>query len=82
MNQPSFKPEYWITYEQEDAGGFGRIVGGSYGSDGWSYLIAGALPNGELQTVKEEAIVLVYENGSWSAPSQITGQNSAYVSAS
>lgn len=77
MKEPTYKPEQWITFEQEGAGGFGKIIGGSF-DEGWTYTVKGSLANGELCMVHEKEIVYLLQNGSWLAPSHFGGQGSVY----
>jgi hypothetical protein len=79
MHEPSFKPETWITYQQETNGGFGKIIGGHYDGTSWHYTVQGASAGGELQTVHENTITFSLQNGSWMAPTHLTGQGSIYT---
>ncbi len=68
MKEPIYKPEYWVTYQQGEAGGFGRIIGGSFDGETWLYTVKGVHANGDLQAVREDEIGYLFQNGSWLAP--------------
>lgn len=73
MQDPVYKPEQWITFEQGEAGGFGQIIGAAFGTDGsWYYTISGSQADGKNRAVREDEIRSTLQNGSWIAPS-ITG---------
>lgn len=80
MTEPVFKPEVWVVFEEETTGGFGRIVGAYYEDEAWYYNVAGSLVTGELTAVHEDHITLSLQNGSWMAPSRLSGgQGSVYT---
>jgi hypothetical protein len=78
MNEPIYKPENWVTFQQGEEGGFGRIVGGSYDGETWHYTVAGSLADGSHQSVKEGEIGFLFQNGSWLAPTSSGGHASIY----
>lgn len=81
MKEALYKPEHWITFEQGQGGGFGQIIGGSYDGTHWYYTVQGALANGEHQSVREDEVAYLFQNGSWLAPTHLGGGNSAYKDA-
>ena len=79
MPEPTYKPQDWIAFQQDDTGGFGTIIGGAYDGEQWYYTVQGSLVDGTLQSVREDEITLVLQNGSWLAPAHFGGQGSAYT---
>lgn len=79
MTEPTYKPEQWVTFEQNGTGGFGQIIGGSFSGSAWSYNVKGALANSQNHSVKESEIAHLLTNGSWLAPTHIGGSGSAYT---
>lgn len=81
MKEPMYRPEYWVTYQQGETGGFGRIIGGSFDGESWHYTIQGSLTDGTHCSVREEEIGYLFQNGSWLAPSGGGNHASAYKDA-
>lgn len=79
MKEPIYKPDTWVTYQQAEVGGFGRIIGGSFVSGIWRYTLSGVLTNGQYITIKEDEIIFTLQNGSWIAPTHMSGGGSAYT---
>ena len=79
MHEPLYKPEHWILYQQGDNGGFGQIVGGTFGADGWHYTLRGIQLDTTLTSVSENDIIFAYEQNSWIAPTHLGGAGSAYT---
>lgn len=80
MKQPAYKPSQWVLYElEEDAAGFGQIVGGVHIDGNWKYHVRGATDSDTNVQVPEDAITFILENGNWTAPQHFGGSNSAYV---
>ena len=81
MKEPIYKPEHWITYQQGETGGFGRIVGGHFNSESWYYTVEGASADGTHTAVRESEIRFLFTNGSWLAPTSTGSSGSAYKDA-
>jgi len=83
VQEPKFKPDHWVIYQQGESGGMGRISGGTFGGQGWNYTIVGAAVNGQPYSVSESEIAyLLGDDGkTWSTPSQASGQSAAYTNA-
>lgn len=79
MQEPAFKPEVWVTFQQDTTGGFGKIIGAHYDGTTWQYTVSGSSANGELHAVREDEVTLSLQNGSWMAPSHIGGGGSVYT---
>jgi hypothetical protein len=80
MNEPIYKPEQWIIYQQGESAGFGQIVGGSYDGEMWNYSIKGSLLDTTFALARQNEIIRYYENGSWLEPrSGGIGNGSAYT---
>lgn len=85
MTDPRYKPQYWVTYQQGQTGGYGQIVGATFDGQAWVYSVAGPSLNTAYTGVKEAEIIALYENSSWMAPRQNGGGNaggSAYTDTS
>jgi len=79
MQEPAYKPDQWIIYQQGEGGGFGQIVGGRYSSEAWIYSIKGPITDTTYASVREDEITFFNENGSWLEPQQGSlGKTSAY----
>lgn len=81
MKAPTYKPDNWVTFEQGEGGGFGRIIGGSFDGEAWVYTVSGAEEDGSHQTVREDEIGYLFQNGSWLAPTGIGSHESVYKDA-
>lgn len=80
MQEPAFKPTQWIIFKQDDGGGFGRIVGGTFNGESWIYSVRGPITDTTYAEVGEEEITHFYENGSWLEPHNAgMGKASAYT---
>ena len=80
MNEPSYKPNEWVVYQKdEDFGGFGQIVGGSYSTEGWYYVLSGPLLDTTFVSVHQDEIIRLFENGSWLEPRHNGAGSSAYA---
>jgi len=79
MTEPAFKPETWVAFQQDTTGGFGRVTGGHYEDNSWSYTVQGSSADGALHSVREDEVTLSLQNGSWMAPSRAAGQGSVYT---
>lgn len=78
MKQPIYKPEAWVLYEQETAGGYGRVTGANFDGQTWVYTVSGASSNGSHVTVREEQVTQVLQNGSWLTVTNSAAASSAY----
>ncbi len=65
MNEPAYKPNQWILFKQDEAGGFGEIVGGTYNGETWVYSVKGPIIDTTYAEVYEEDVTHFYENNSW-----------------
>ncbi len=81
MKEPAYKPETWVSFQQDEVGGFGRIIGGSFDGESWEYTIQGSSVDGLLYSAREDEIGYVLQNGSWLAPTGIGNHGSAYKDA-
>lgn len=81
MQEPKYKPEHWVIYQQGESGGFGRISGGTFNGQGWYYTVQGAIATGQPHSVAETEIAYLYneDDKSWIAPAQAGGQSSVYT---
>lgn len=82
MNEPAYKPSTWILFQQGDGGGFGQVIGGNYDGETWVYTVSGSLQGGELRGVRQEEVTFLLDNGTWLAPTNFSGENSAYAAPS
>lgn len=78
MKEPTYKPEQWIVYEQDGAGGFGQIIGGIFDGESWLYTVSGVSVDSEYVQVEQDEITHLLQNGSWLAPSHFGGHTSVY----
>ncbi|MGV9002300.1 MAG: hypothetical protein ACOH18_05100 [Candidatus Saccharimonadaceae bacterium] len=81
MKEPIYKPDMWVSYQQDEVGGFGRIIGGSFDGENWHYTIAGSREDGSSHSAKETEIGYVMQNGSWLAPTTANASSSVYKDA-
>lgn len=81
MQEPLYKPEHWITFQQGNTGGFGQIVGGSFDGETWLYTVEGSLADNPRRAVREDEVTYLFTNGSWLAPTHLGGSGSAYKDA-
>ena len=65
MKTPTYKPDTWVTFQQGETGGYGRIVGASFNNEGWFYIITGSNADGSHHSVREDEIVQSFQNNSW-----------------
>jgi len=78
MKQPTYKPETWITFQQGETGGFGRIVGATFDGEAWVYSVAGANADGSHHAVRETEVSQLFQNNSWLTPTTAASSSSAY----
>ena len=80
MQEPKYKPEHWVIYQQGETGGFGRISGGIFNGQSWYYTVQGSVATGQPHSVSEAEIIFLFneDDKSWTSPAQANGQTSAY----
>ena len=80
MNEPAYKPDQWVIYRQDGAGGFGQIVGGVHNGETWVYSVRGPITDTTFAEAYEDEITHFYENGSWLEPQHAgVGKTSVYT---
>lgn len=65
MTIPTFQPDQWVIYKQDQTGGFGQIIGASFDGEAWNYSLRGPAIDTTFTAVTELDITHTYENGSW-----------------
>ena len=81
MHEPLYKPDFWVTYQQGETGGFGQIIGGVYDGETWHYTIKGSRVDGTHTSVRQDEFGYLFQNGSWLAPTGGASNESAYKDA-
>jgi len=78
MKQPTYKPETWVLYQQDETGGYGEIVGARYEGETWFYTVSGVSVDGSDVSVREEEVKQIMQNGSWLTVAAASASSSAY----